>query len=798
MELEGILQTISSLEYELNGLNKKIELEKDNMFNSIVEVSQNLIAIVQKGKTVFINSHGVSMLGFGSKEDFVDKCICEFVHSDSTSLFNRLLNDSGTDFESRYVDLKVIDAVGKVIDLAVTTTPFSYNNKPAVLFSCRDISNELVWKRELELLGYALDNATDAIFMRRRHDGKFTYVNNEACRSLGYTKDELLNMTVFDIDIDYNPEFEMQIVSSLKTVGKKMFETKHRTKAGVFFPVEVSSSYCLYDDTTYRMSIVRDITEIKEKEADKINDNKRLVESERRYREIFDNSQDSILLLEAVENSEFRLLAINDHCEKEIGISRDQTVGKLVREIAAPESAELVCGKYLNCFAVGEPVVEIEELEMPRGIRTIYTTLIPLRDNEGNFYRVISIARDITDHLKIKNDLEINQTLLSKAELAASIGYFYIDFKNNKFHCSKGVYKILGLSYRESILENVDIFKYVHPDDDLRIKTEFNKTLVEKTKFDQTLCCVNNLGDEKNLRISGSFIFDSSNNELFLGNVQDITELSSLEKRVTGVEEQLKILAENTPVGIYISTNHIPFYVNDSLLGLCGVKSLRELGMLKYQDLVHPDDADLLKTIFKKNFFSEDGLSSLSYQYTIRSLEVNQKSKFFDLRIMASWLDGVKYLQILVSDITYEIEREKMRSKLASNSLHINQHNEVIVNIKKMLDELIHSKGYRRSDFRDVINVLDNYVKLKKDWGLFDDQFENIHPNFVQNLQNRCPTLTINDIKHCACIRLNIDTKETARFFNVAPATIQTSRVRLKKKLNLPESTDLRTFIRSV
>jgi len=161
-------------------------------------------------------------------------------------------------------------------------------------------------------------------------------------------------------------------------------------------------------------------------------------------------------------------------------------------------------------------------------------------------------------------------------------------------------------------------------------------------------------------------------------------------------------------------------------------------------------------------------------------------------------VDGVKYLQILVIDITHEIEKEKIRSKLASNSLYINQHNEVIVNVKKMLDELIHSKGYRRSDFKDVISVLDNYVKLKKDWGLFDDQFENIHPNFVQNLQNRCPTLTINDIKHCACIRLNIDTKETARFFNVAPATIQTSRVRLKKKLNLPESTDLRAFIRSV
>ena len=51
------------------------------------------------------------------------------------------------------------------------------------------------------------------------------------------------------------------------------------------------------------------------------------------------------------------------------------------------------------------------------------------------------------------------------------------------------------------------------------------------------------------------------------------------------------------------------------------------------------------------------------------------------------------------------------------------------------------------------------------------------------------------DIKHCACIKMNMDTKEIARFFNIKVTSVQIARVRIKKKMDLPESVDLRTHI---
>jgi hypothetical protein len=105
------------------------------------------------------------------------------------------------------------------------------------------------------------------------------------------------------------------------------------------------------------------------------------------------------------------------------------------------------------------------------------------------------------------------------------------------------------------------------------------------------------------------------------------------------------------------------------------------------------------------------------------------------------------------------------------------------------------SQKFEKADFQPVVDILKSYTQSDKDWELLKTHIDSIHPGFVATLKKHCDSLSVTDIKHCTCIRLNLDTKETARFFNVKPSSIQTSRVRLKKKFGLPDSTDLREFI---
>lgn len=82
-------------------------------------------------------------------------------------------------------------------------------------------------------------------------------------------------------------------------------------------------------------------------------------------------------------------------------------------------------------------------------------------------------------------------------------------------------------------------------------------------------------------------------------------------------------------------------------------------------------------------------------------------------------------------------------------------------------------------------------------WSEFKDVFESMDGEFFTKLTERNPKLTTLDLKHCAYIKMNIDNYELARILNVEMKSLQMTRYRLKKKLNLTQDENLREFILS-
>jgi len=121
---------------------------------------------------------------------------------------------------------------------------------------------------QLALSQFALENAGDAIFLTRP-DGRVWYVNEAACKSLGYEKDELLGMTIFDIDPEFPRERWPQHWAELQELGSMNFETRHRRKDGVILPVEVTTAYFKYGGEEYNVGFARDITDRKKAEVER-------------------------------------------------------------------------------------------------------------------------------------------------------------------------------------------------------------------------------------------------------------------------------------------------------------------------------------------------------------------------------------------------------------------------------------------------------------------------------------------------------------------------------------------------
>ncbi|MDD2335914.1 MAG: PAS domain S-box protein [Geobacteraceae bacterium] len=116
-------------------------------------------------------------------------------------------------------------------------------------------------ERNIALLSFALDNVHEAAFLIDE-SGRFRYVNEESCRVLGYTRDELLHLGVADIDPDFSMGRWLGHWEELKR-GSPTFEGCHRTKGGSIFPVEISANYFEYDGKGYNLALVHDITERK-------------------------------------------------------------------------------------------------------------------------------------------------------------------------------------------------------------------------------------------------------------------------------------------------------------------------------------------------------------------------------------------------------------------------------------------------------------------------------------------------------------------------------------------------------
>ena len=114
----------------------------------------------------------------------------------------------------------------------------------------------------LRLTQFSLDHAGDAVFWLCP-DGRFIYANLTACDRLGYSRDELLSMTVHDIDPNFPAEVWPEHWQQLKQRGSFTFESRHRAKDGRVFPVEITINYLEFAGREYNCAFARDITQRK-------------------------------------------------------------------------------------------------------------------------------------------------------------------------------------------------------------------------------------------------------------------------------------------------------------------------------------------------------------------------------------------------------------------------------------------------------------------------------------------------------------------------------------------------------
>ncbi|MBZ4034080.1 ABC transporter substrate-binding protein [Flavobacterium sp. 17A] len=136
-------------------------------------------------------------------------------------------------------------------------------------------------------------------------------------------------------------------------------------------------------------------------------------------------------------------------------------------------------------------------------------------------------------------------------------------------------------------------------------------------------------------------------------------------------------------------------------------------------------------------------------------------------------------------------------AKVASNTVNLIHLNEILLSIKELISQ-IDKKNDPNVNFSlltKINKLIDHELQGDKHWNEFEEIFNQLHDNFMQRLKSTYPELTPRDMRLCAYLRMNFNTKEIAPLLGISVRGVEDTRYRIRKKLQLPSDTNITEFI---
>lgn len=291
-----------------------------------------------------------------------------------------------------------------------------------------------------------LQSINDAVYILDRK-GNVVQANNTFCKILGYSLKELLKLNARDYNASWDEQKILSTIDKLSNEAEN-FELIHKRKDGTTFDAEVSAKGIRINGENYLLCISRDITERKKVQN-------LIRESEKKFRALFENAYDPILLLDI---KSFRILDCNPAAEKLFGKNKSQIIHSLLEEFSPEfqhnnEKSEELINFYLNKALKGETT--IFEWCFETSERKIFA--------EGNLYKVDIngnsllqlIIRDITEKRKSEEQLKLLSFSINQSSSAVII----TDINGNIDYVNDTFTKLTGYSKEEVFGKNPRFLK---------------------------------------------------------------------------------------------------------------------------------------------------------------------------------------------------------------------------------------------------------------------------------------------------------------------------------------------------
>jgi PAS domain S-box-containing protein len=302
------------------------------------------------------------------------------------SIVHRIIRPDGEE--------RVVHEVAQIFSDEQTGRPIK------IVGTTHDITERKRAEESLVLFRTLIDQSSDSIEVVDPITYRYLDVNESACTSHGYTRKEMLSMSVGDIDPDLTPALQERIERELKTAGRMVIDSRHRRKDGTIFPVEVTVKLVQLDKG-YMVAMVRDVTE--RRQAERL-----LRESEERFRSMFAFAATGI----AMSTPQGRFVQANAAYCRMLGYTQEELLEKNFASVTHPDDLALNL-KMRDELLAGERdsfVMEKRYLKKNGDITWTSHSVSPVRAANAEISLFIVVAEDITERKYVEAALDASQT----------------------------------------------------------------------------------------------------------------------------------------------------------------------------------------------------------------------------------------------------------------------------------------------------------------------------------------------------------------------------------------------------
>jgi PAS domain S-box-containing protein len=320
----------------------------------------------------------------------------------------------------------------------------------------RNMAGELRTEEALLLSRALIDRSNDGIEVIDPETGRFLDVNETACRTHGYTRQEYLTLRVRDVAPTSDPAAWARNLEQLRQVGSRLHVGLHRRKDGSTFPVEVNITY-LRLNRDYIVAVVRDLSERRRAEEE-------LERTASLLRAVADETTDAVF----VKDKGGKYLLMNEAAARFVGKSVAEVLGKDDTALFDPDSARRLMERDQRVMESGRAETMEQVLTAAGVTRAFQSTKAPYRDSSGNVIGLVGISRDITEHKRAEEAVRQSEERLRQAVRVSHIGIFDHDHRTETIYWSPEERAIHG--WKEERAPTLGEFvAMLHPEDRERI-----------------------------------------------------------------------------------------------------------------------------------------------------------------------------------------------------------------------------------------------------------------------------------------------------------------------------------------